>query len=204
MRSFLVFCCTLLFCLWGVVVLGRSFLVVSETPVPADVVVQFVGPDNIARRNTAIGLLEQGLAPLLMVPGTYSLFKRNQQGMPEQLRTPAADDAFQCRLWDNAIRSKVMENTHKELVLAKCAMDRLHLRSAILVSSPCHMRRIRLIADRVFGNKRYHITCVAAATGQPPSLSWWPDRGQWWWLVREYPKILWFFVYELFFRLAMP
>ncbi len=68
-----------------------------------------------------------------------------------------------------------MENTHKELLFAKCAMDQLQFRSAILVSSPCHMRRIRLIADRVFDQDKYRIYCLAAESQTKPQ-SLWPKR----------------------------
>ncbi len=79
MRSFLALWCVLL-CLWGVVGPGRAFLRVSEAPEPAELVVQFVGPDDIARNAKAVGLVRLGLAPLLMIPGQRSLFGRNQLG----------------------------------------------------------------------------------------------------------------------------
>ncbi|WP_169737441.1 YdcF family protein [Desulfobulbus elongatus] len=171
---------------------------ISETPVTAEVVVQFTGPDDRIRRDAAVGLLARGLAPLLMVPAQYSLLAMGQQGI-EQMQSH--DLKGEC--WPHPRRMarswSLMENTHKELMLAKCAMDRLQLHSAILVSSPYHMRRIRLIADRVFDKERYRIVCVAAATdqeGQPGGS----DRSDWWWLIQEYPKILWFLLYEPFVR----
>lgn len=188
-----------LFCLWCMAFPGCAFLKVSETPGPVDVVVQFVGPDNIARSAKAAGLVRQGLAPLLMIPGQRSLFAPNRQGELAPLRTAETAAAFWCRSWGSPLSSRMMENTHKELLLARCAMDHLRLHSAILVSSPCHMRRIRLMAKRVFDQQHYRILYVAAETdqgGQP----WWPTRNDWWWLMREYPKIVWFFLYEPFLR----
>ena len=196
MKSFLFICCALLF-FWAVLVPGRAFLVVSETPAPADVVVQFIGPDARARHATAVNQVEQGLALLLMVPALYRLSERNSQGGLVQLPSESIRKIFPCNPWNDSMISRVMEDTHKELLLAKCAMDQLQLDSAILVSSPSHMRRIRLMANRVFDSKQYRIHCVAAS-GTRKADSWWPGRRDLWWMTREYPKILWFLLYAPF------
>ncbi len=196
MRLLLILGSTLL-CLWSALVLGRAFLVVSETPAPADVVVQFVGPVDYVRHAAAVDLVGRGLAPLLMIPAALHLSERNSQGELVQVSSTNIREIFPCEPWNDSISSRLMEDTHKELLLAKCAMDRLQLDSAILVSSPSHMRRIRLMADSVLDKRRYRIHCVAAAEGGK-KLSWWPAKQEWWWLSREYPKILWFLLYAPF------
>ncbi|MDO5674832.1 MAG: hypothetical protein Q4G66_07960 [bacterium] len=159
--------------------------------------VQFVGPDDHVRHAAAVGLVAQNLAPLLMIPATFHLSERNSQGELVQVPSKNIREIFPCEPWNDSKTSRLMEDTHKELLLAKCTMDRLQLDSAILVSSASHMRRIRLMADRVFEKSRYRIHCVAAEEGGK-KLSWWPDNKDWWWLTREYPKILWFLLYAPF------
>ena len=196
MRYFLVFCCVLL-CFWAVLVPGRAFLVLSETPLLSDVVVQFVGPNDIERHARAASLVTQGLAPLLMIPGISILLEANGRGDWARMPYEEMQGTFSCRSRAGLLSAKVVEDTHKEILLAKCAMDRLNLHSAILVSSPYHMRRIRLIADRVFDKATYRISCVAAGNREE-SRFWWPGKKDWWWLAMEYTKILWFFLYEPF------
>ena len=174
MRPFIFSCCIFLV-LSSILVTGRSFLVVSETPSPADVVVQFVGPDDYERHAKAVDLVTQNLAPQLMIPAIFHLSERNTQGELVQLGGNNIRTIFPCEPWNESLASQLMENTHKELLFAKCAMDQLQFRSAILVSSPCHMRRIRLIADRVFDQDKYRIYCLAAESQTKPQ-SLWPKR----------------------------
>src|SRR5208283_6058683 len=90
------------------------------------------------------------------------------------------------------------ERTHVEELYAKKIMDSLGLKSAIMVSSPYHMRRIRLIASRTFGEQSRSFSYVPTPFEYDPSSVWDMGRGKWMFVINEYIKICWFHLYSLF------
>jgi hypothetical protein len=88
------------------------------------------------------------------------------------------------------------EDTHIEILEAKKMMDKAGFKSAIFVSSPFHMRRIKIIAEKVFD--KGHVTFVATRYEKAPSTFWLGNSA----LVRnvtnEYAKINWFLTYRIF------
>lgn len=94
--------------------------------------------------------------------------------------------------------NRIIEDTHQEAIGARAMMESLGIRSAILVSAPYHMRRIKLIAGKVFGDDMA-VSCVPTRY-EPPEDGFWlfngHDRK---FVLTEYMKIAWFFVYSPFF-----
>ncbi len=76
-------------------------------------------------------------------------------------------------------------------------MERLGIRSAILVSAPYHMRRIKLIAGQVFGDG---MTVRNVPTRyEPPNDGFWLFNGRdRKFVFTEYAKIAWFLIYNPF------
>ena len=73
--------------------------------------------------------------------------------------------------------------------------DTEHLKSAMLVSSAYHMRRIRLIAGRVFDARKYSISCNPARWQAPFTAADWLKKERRKIIISEYLKIGWFLVY---------
>ena len=90
------------------------------------------------------------------------------------------------------------ENTHYELLLTKQFMNRLGLKSANIVSSPYHMRRIKIIAEKVFKNNNYKIAIVASRFQEAKEKNWWLKKKEIKWVSSEYIKIAWFLIYSPF------
>ena len=88
------------------------------------------------------------------------------------------------------------ENTHIEVLEAGKMMKSLGLKSAILVSSPYHMRRIRIIAGQVFSHEKYRLTFRGSRHVQhdrfPSQFTWTRMRK----VLGEYIKIGWFYGYS--------
>ena len=108
----------------------------------------------------------------------------NKEGLP-----PYKDDSLLCR-W--------IEDTHIELIKCKRMMEALGLQSVIFVSSPYHMRRIQIIAHHVFDSRSSDLHFTATPYGPQPSLMWWADRDQRWWVFNEWLKLIWFIIYAQF------
>lgn len=90
------------------------------------------------------------------------------------------------------------EDTHIEVLEAKRIMDESGFHSAILVSSPYHMRRIRLIAGKVFGSGRYSFYCVPTSFERSFVAKDWFDERSRGILASEYVKIGWLMLYDIF------
>jgi uncharacterized SAM-binding protein YcdF (DUF218 family) len=93
---------------------------------------------------------------------------------------------------------KYFEDTHIELLEAKRMMDEAHLHSAILVSSPYHMRRIRLIAGKVFGDGKQTFSCVPTSYERSFDGGGWLEKQRRDKFMSEYIKICWYLIYMIF------
>ena len=94
--------------------------------------------------------------------------------------------------------TKNILKTHIEALEAKRMMDERGFSSALLVSSPYHMRRIRLIAGKVFGEDKYRFRCIPTSFERPYSAASWFDKYSSGILVNEYIKLGWFMMYRMF------
>ena len=170
---------------------AAAFLTCRELPVTADDVVLFVGPDNAERRKEARQLLEQGYADLLLIPALKSALVMADNKLvkaPFYMPMPSSVDRTNYPAY--------YENTHIEALKARQMMESLGLTSAILVSSPYHMKRISIIARQVFSHEKYRLTFRGSRHVQPdhlPSQFTWTRMQQ---VIGEYIKIGWFYGYS--------
>ena len=72
------------------------------------------------------------------------------------------------------------------------------MKSAVVVSSPYHMRRLQLIADRVFDEGGYEIGLKSTSLKLYDSLACLQSEGCRKHVAAEYLKIAWFLVYSWF------
>jgi uncharacterized SAM-binding protein YcdF (DUF218 family) len=177
-----------------------AFLVISEAPVRADAVVLFVGGEKGSREKEANQLLREGFADYLIIPATGQVKKRGPDGRLESVHPEEKPQTSNLKP-KTAAR---LENTHVEAYEAKRLMDNLGLHSALLVSSPYHMRRIKYITKSVFldtGNvPTFKLYFVPTRYGTPHLKSWFPNIHDLAFVLMEYPKIFWFFIYSNFYR----
>ncbi len=113
---------------WGVAYLGYC-----DSPQKADLIVLFLGPEREDRKKEAFKLIEDGYAETVFVPAATIEFRRN-----------CYPDYY--------------ENTHIEIICVKKFMEKMGFKSAIMVSSSFHMRRIRMISTVVFEDMQYQLT----------------------------------------------
>jgi uncharacterized SAM-binding protein YcdF (DUF218 family) len=87
------------------------------------------------------------------------------------------------------------EDTHLEIIDAQKVMSDYGLNSAIFISSPYHMRRIKLIATKVFDLNKGGFYFVPTRYEKVPVNYWELSSADWKKVRREYGKILWFYIY---------
>ncbi|MFZ2418395.1 MAG: ElyC/SanA/YdcF family protein [Smithellaceae bacterium] len=195
--------------------LSPRYLLYSDAPQRSDVIILFPDPELDAMRREARQLIENGYSRYLCIPTSFSLYHIDQNEMSfTAVLNPAVTPGIGISLQsfeDDIINMDYFfkirkecgfppyfENTHVEMLLAKKIMNAYGFKSAIFVSSPYHMRRIKMIAASVF-DSTYAIKLIPSRFEKSfgnhlPSLK---DMGQ---VFTEYPKVVWFLCYDLWER----
>jgi hypothetical protein len=179
--------------LLGLILYAPHYLLYSSQYKKADAIVLLLGPDFNARQKEAYDLLSDGMADYLIIPAynkTYRVFdkgavKYSPANFPEPKTMERNVDA----------PPRFYEDTHWEIIEAKKAMSHYGLRSAIFVSSPYHMRRIKIIVITVFDKNAGVFYFIPTHYEKAPAGFRELSSSDWKKVAREYGKILWFIVY---------
>ena len=156
-----------------VVLLGPGFVLDTPQPAPApsDAVVVISGDEQLARFREGVSLYKQGYARYLVVSGAaYDNGTSNadvmrelavERGIPEAaiLEEPLGEDT-----WGNAVYTRQV-------------LEARGLHSAILVTSPYHVRRAKMTFDAAYAGSGIQLSVHAAPDSEWRKLSWWqhPD-----------------------------
>jgi hypothetical protein len=172
-----------------------NYLAYRDLPRASDAVVLFVGPGFEARQQEACDLIDEWKPKLLIIPAYNVVIPVNGRKIP-RIR-PITDAEYR------AFKAKTKkdfnfwyENTHVEVMEAKRLLDAHGARSAIFVSSPYHMRRIKMITESVLDRGNYAVLFVPArgeAAMQPGGIA---SVREWCRQLGEYAKIAWFLMYR--------
>ncbi len=166
------------------------FLVYADRPIKSDAVVLFLGGDFTARKKEAARLLYENYGKFLIIPSYRKVISLEKIPFFSAGRGPGEFKAY----------PRFYEKTHVELLYAKNMMDTMGLRSAIMVSSPYHMMRIRIIAGRVFGKQSNFFSYTPTPFENDPIRLRDMDRTDWMFVISEYIKICWFQLYSPFIK----
>jgi len=158
----------------GVLIVTIGLLVpgfVLDTPQPAprksDAIVVISGDEQMARFAEGVNLYQQGLGHYLVFSGAaFDNGTSNadvmrslavQRGIPQSaiLEEPQGEDT-----WGNAVYTRQVLEEHG-------------LQSAILVTSPYHLRRAQVTFDAAYTGSGIQLTVHAAPDSQWRKLSWW-------------------------------
>ena len=177
------------------------YLTYSDKPRSSDAVVLLVGPDFEARKKEANYLIGYGYANFLIIPAYGRISKAAKDGTLKSVKKNRANRKIPARN-DRAAKSaqKIYENTHLEMLYAKAMIDEHGLKSAIFVSSPYHMRRVKIMAGRIFDQRVYDCSFVPTRYEKRCDNLWWTNRYCLKWVMGEYIKVGWFLTYEPFVR----
>lgn len=179
----------------GFFIYSPSFLLYSTGYQKTDAIVLFLGPDFSARRKEANKIIKEGMADYLIIPAYHKIYKISDKKIMKSLSTNSSQHG--------STRMKNLlnpfpyfyEDTHIETINAKETMSDLGLSSAIFISSPYHMRRIRLIAAKVFADKTTSLYFVPTTFEKAPHRFWELSWENWKKVGREYGKMFWFYIY---------
>jgi hypothetical protein len=163
-----------------------EFFVHANKPAQSDAVILFMGSED-SRNREARRLIDEGYARYLIVPAVRQVFTpENIHAKGIHVPQPLASKVF-------SKYPSFYEKTHIEALYAREVMKTMGLTSAIMVSSPYHMIRIRIIAGKTFGDQARFIRYVPTKSERVPAGLQIVHRG-----VLEFIKICWFRLYSPF------
>lgn len=154
---------------------------------PADVIIVLSGEQG-ERVETGVKLYKRGFAPRLLMTGG-----------PVEWNVPAADImVWQAEslgvLPENIILERRASSTYENAVYSLDILKEKGWRSAIVVTSPYHLRRTRFIFEKVFARTNIRLSFYGAENPWLVPEKWWhQDRG-----IEvvgmEYFKLVWYFM----------
>ena len=183
----------LLMLLGGFVLFSPRFLLYSSKYKKADAIILLLGPDFKARQKEANKLINDGMADYLIIPAYHKAYRIYDKGTMKYLSPNLY--SFKSGQQNVAVPPSFYEDTHWEIIEAQKVMSSYGLNSAILVSSPYHMRRIKLIVMKVFDTNKGDFYFVPTSYEKAPANCWELSFTDWKKVRKEYGKILWFFLY---------
>ncbi len=177
---------------------SKVLLSYNEKPRKVDAIVLLMGPKVKARTEKAKQLLKSGYSDCLLIPAHDQVVKNT--GIDILGRTSKASFYYAglSPFETDKKPSWIYENTHIEVIYAKRMMDALNFTSAIFVSSPFHMMRVKLISRQVFKAHKYKIyfDYFRYVNSDRPVLLVHIDNLRS--ITYEYIKIAWFLLYAPF------
>ena len=185
----------------GLVLYAHYYLVYTDRPLKSDVIVLLLGPDFEAREKEAHQLITEGYANHLIIPAYGKILKATDNGSLFPIKqNPFIQNSKNLKKKEK-INHRIYEDTHLEILYAKKMMAKLNFSSANFVSSPYHMRRIKLIAGRVFNRASYKISFVPSRYENVKNNLWWAHKTNIKSVISEYIKIVWFLLYSPFLQM---
>jgi uncharacterized SAM-binding protein YcdF (DUF218 family) len=172
------------------------YLVFSQKSEKSDAVILLVGENSEARYGEAEQLVREGYAEYLIIPAFNQVLKVDLNRSLAKAISVSAPPAGAYKT------SEVMENTHLEIAQARRIMEGLGFTSAIFVSSPYHMRRINIIAEKVFRDRTnspaLRLYFVSSRYETPRLRCWFLKTHDLKFVSSEYAKIARFLIYTYF------
>lgn len=186
----------------GAAVYAPRYLLYSTDYQKVDAIVLLLGPDFSARRKQAHELIHEGKADYLIIPAYNNVSRVSDQltgkGLVKSLSPNLLlhDSGKKKKIHNPSAYPDFYEDTHMEIMAAKKTMTDFGLKSATFVSSPYHMRRIKLIVTSVFKGEKREFYFVPTAYEKAPANCWELSSAEWKKVGREYTKMIWFFLYS--------
>ena len=183
----------LLVLLIGFILYSPRFLLYSSEYRKANAIVLILGPDFKARQKEAYKLINEGMADYLIIPAYHKVYRVYDKEMKKYL----SPNLYFLKSDQKNVTAppEFYEDTHLEIVEARKIMSGYRLNSAIFVSSPYHMRRIKIMAMKVFDTNNNVFYFVPTHYEKAPADFRELSSADWRKVRREYGKILWFLIY---------
>jgi uncharacterized SAM-binding protein YcdF (DUF218 family) len=157
---------------------GR-FLILTQPPKQVDAIIILSGGQG--RVEKATELYKAGYAPYIILSNA----KESTSRAGDMLQTALALGIPKDVIYTENVASSTYENAEFTLPI----MKEHDFKSAIVVSSEFHMRRVKLLFDRVYKKSGIELTYVGSASGYNVKR-WWSDEKSRETTFNEYAKMI--------------
>lgn len=171
-----------------------NFLVVSEQPVQADLIRVLGGSPD--RYLYGAELYKQGYAPKIL----FSLWDDYMPLLQRSKTEIISEYAIAEGIPEDAIDFAPAESTYHEAQITKTMIESNRLNSVLVVSSPYHMRRIKMIFDHVIGDRAELIYVPVPDEWTDFRRDWWTNEESTVALLHEYIAIPYYFFKYIFLK----
>ncbi len=193
--SFMVGCVFFLF-------FGERFLQVHDDEgQKADAVVVLAGSqkEDMARLREGVGLVREGRADYLILPLRYKSLRWSWLVKHYQIEANISQDKIYIGRGEGVDKKRYEKfgGTYSEAQETIRIMAQRNLASAIIVSSPYHMRRAKMAFEKSKIGYPLHFFYHAVQKTSYEQGPWWLDKVRFSRVLSEYPKLIaGFFVYQ--------
>lgn len=192
-KKFYLSCSFVVLIILVIVMLSPCFLLYFSSYQKAGTIILLLGPDFTARQKEAYRVIDEGMADYLIIPAQNKVYRIYNEGRSKYLSQNLSEKNENRKV--NVNSPSYYEDTHLEIIDAEKTMSKYELHSAIFISSPYHMRRVKLISTKVFKNKPGEYYFVPTSYEKAPAKFWELSLADWKKVGREYGKMLWFIFY---------
>jgi len=163
-----------------------QFLVINEQPQKADVIVILAG-DRGYRTERGAELFQAGYAPYIIVSGgpIYNNITAADLMMNHAVELGIPAEAI--------IKESYADSTYQNAVYTKEIMEQRGFKSVIIVSSDFHMRRVKMVFERVFKDTDIELIYCAAKDPTFDPDHWWSSNKSIMNTFNEYVKLIGYF-----------
>ena len=163
----------------------ENFLINSEAPEAADLIIVLAGNDMSQRVVSGVKLYEEGYGgKILMSGGPYywnSTCAQIMKNHAVHLGVPA----------DAILLEEKSTTTYENAKYSLDIMTGQGYKSAIVVTSPYHTRRTKIIFEHLFDGKGIDLAICSFEPDTSNDKKWWQDELSTQFIVNEYLKLLW-------------
>ncbi len=166
----------------------EDFLIVVEPPKSADVIIVLSGGNMAQRVDYGVKLYKLDYGKKILMSGGPILWNITAAEIMKQhamyLGVPA----------DAILMEKESTTTYENAQYSLDIMLDQDFKSAMVVTSPYHTRRTRIIFEKYFNGKGVDLTICAFPYKQLKHKKWWQDEVMMQFITNEYLKLVWHYL----------
>lgn len=155
------------------------FLTLTEPDKKADAIIILSGGQG--RVEKGVELYQAGYAPYIILSNSTESTSRSGDMLQTALALGVPEDVI--------FTESAAESTYQNAELTLSILKEHDFESAIVVSSEFHMRRVKLLFDRVYRKSEIELTYVGSSSGYNDAR-WWSDRNSRETTLNEYVKMI--------------
>jgi uncharacterized SAM-binding protein YcdF (DUF218 family) len=163
-----------------------NILVINDTPIKADTIIVLAGDHKGDRTNFGVSLFKEGYSKNLVLTGGILYYKYT---IAELMKRQALELGVPDK---NIIVEAEAKNTWGNAIYSKKIMEREKFKSAIVVSSPYHMRRSKMLFNKVFKGSNIKLIYCSATDREYNPQKWWVNTFGIKTTVSEYIKLVYY------------